>query len=125
MIAYQLTREKRDQILALIEEYLETAKPYLKHGYSLRNLSEDLDVAYTYLSVIINREYGLNFNDFINKYRIKYLRSLMESPDAHMYTLEGLANQAGFSSRSTFYRAFQKTTGKMPSAFMRDMLTSN
>ena len=125
MIAYQLTREKRDQILALIEEYFETAKPYLKHGYSLRNLSEDLDVAYTYLSFIINREYGLNFNDFINKYRIKYLRSLMESPDAHMYTLEGLANQAGFSSRSTFYRAFQKTTGKMPSAFMRDMLTSN
>jgi AraC-like DNA-binding protein len=125
MIAYQLTREKRDQILALIEEHLETAKPYLKHGYSLRNLSEDLDVAYTYLSFIINREYGLNFNDLINKYRLKSLRSLMESPDAHMYTLEGLANQAGFSSRSTFYRAFQKTTGKMPSAFMRDMLTNN
>ena len=125
MIAYQLTREKRDQILALIEEHLETAKPYLKHGYSLRNLSEDLDVTYTYLSFIINREYGLNFNDLINRYRIKHLRSLMESPDAHMYTLEGLANRAGFSSRSTFYRAFQKTTGKMPSAFMRDMLTNN
>jgi AraC-like DNA-binding protein len=125
MIAYQLTREKRDQILALIEEHLETAKPYLKHGYSLRNLSEDLDVTYTYLSFIINREYGLNFNDLINRYRIKYLRSLMESPDAHMYTLEGLANQAGFSSRSTFYRAFQKTTGQMPSAFMRDMLIAN
>lgn len=125
MIAYQLTREKRDQILQMIEEHLETARPYLKHGYSLRNLSEDLDVTYTYLSFIINREYGLNFNDLINRYRIKYMRSLMESPDAHMYTLEGLAHQAGFSSRSTFYRAFQKSTGKMPSAFMRDMLTAN
>jgi AraC-like DNA-binding protein len=125
MIAYQLTREKSDQILAMIEEHLETAKPYLKHGYSLRNLSEDLDVTYTYLSFIINREYGVNFNDLINRYRISYMRKLMAGPDAHMYTLEGLAHQSGFSSRSTFYRAFQKSTGRMPSAFLRDLLTDN
>ena len=125
MIAYQLTREKRDQILAMIEEHLETAKPYLKHGYSLRNLSDDLDVTYTYLSFIINREYGVNFNDLINRYRINHMRQLMAGPDAHRFTLEGLANQSGFSSRSTFYRAFQKSTGRMPSAFLRDLLTDN
>ena len=125
MIGYQLTKERRDQILASIEEHLATAKPYLRHGYSLRNLSDDLDITYTYLSFIINREYGLNFNDLINRYRINHMQHLMEQPNAHMYTLEGLAYQSGFNSRSTFYRAFQKTTGKMPSAFLRDLLTDN
>jgi len=125
MIAHQLTRERRDQILLMIEHHLDTVKPYLKHGYSLRNLSEDLDVTYTYLSFIINREFGLNFNDLINKYRIGHMQKLMEGPDASRFTLEGLAHQSGFSSRSTFYRAFQKTTGRMPSAFLRDLLTEN
>lgn len=125
MIGYQLTKERREQILACIEEHLATAKPYLRQGYSLRNLSEDLDITYTYLSFIINREYGLNFNDLINRYRINHMQKLMEEPNAHMYTLEGLAQQSGFNSRSTFYRAFQKSTGKIPSAFLRDLLTSN
>jgi AraC-like DNA-binding protein len=125
MIAYQLTREKRDQIIALIEHHFETAKPYLRQGYSLRDLSEDLKVTYTYLSFIINRDYGLNFNDLINRYRIDHMRRLMESPDSGRYTLEGLAYQSGFSSRSTFYRAFQKSTGQMPSAFLKDLLTTN
>jgi AraC-like DNA-binding protein len=125
MIGYQLTKERRDQILASIESHFTIAKPYLRHGYSLRNLSEDLEITYTYLSFIINREYGLNFNDLINRYRISHMQQLMEKPDAHMYTLEGLAHKSGFNSRSTFYRAFQKSTGKIPSAFLRDMLTDN
>lgn len=121
MIAYQLTQEKRDQILVAIRDHFELEKPYLKHGYSLRNLAEELNITYTYLSYIINREYGMNFNDLVNKYRIAYMQRLMGEPDASLYTLEGLAYRSGFSSRSTFYRAFYKSTGRMPSAFARTM----
>jgi AraC-like DNA-binding protein len=119
MIAYQLTQEKRDMILISIEDHFEIAKPYLKHGYSLRNLAEELNITYTYLSYIINREYGMNFNDLVNKYRIAYMQGLMAEPDAPLYTLEGLAYRSGFNSRSTFYRAFYKATGRMPSAFVK------
>ena len=119
MIAYQLTQEKRDQILLAIRDHFEMAKPYLKHGYSLRNLADELNITYTYLSYIINREYGMNFNDLVNKYRIAHMQKLMGEPDASLYTLEGLAYRSGFSSRSTFYRAFYKSTGRMPSAFAK------
>ena len=121
MIAYQLTQEKRDQILLAIRGHFELKRPYLKHGYSLRNLSDELNITYTYLSYIINREYGMNFNDLVNKYRIEFMQKLMAEPDASLYTLEGLAFRSGFSSRSTFYRAFYKSTGRMPSAFVRAM----
>jgi hypothetical protein len=50
MIAYQLTQEKRDQILMAIRDHFELESPYLKHGYSLRNLADELNITYTYLS---------------------------------------------------------------------------
>jgi AraC-like DNA-binding protein len=121
MIAYQLTQEKRDLILGAIRNHFETQKPYLKHGYSLRTMAEELNITYTYLSYIINREYGMNFNDLVNKYRIRHLQELMKDDTSHLYTLEGLAYQSGFNSRSTFYRAFYKSTGRMPSAYVKEM----
>lgn len=119
MIAYQLTPEKRDMILDSIKDHFESERPYLKPGYSLRDLAEELGITYTYLSYIINREYGMNFNNLVNKYRVAHLQQLMKQPDASMYTLEALAQRAGFNSRSTFYRAFYKTTGRMPSSFAK------
>jgi AraC-like DNA-binding protein len=121
MIAYQLTQEKRDMILDAIRDHFDNERPYLKPGYSLRNLADELRITYTYLSYIINREYGMNFNDLVNSYRVAHLQQLMKEPDASLYTLEGLAQRAGFSSRSTFYRAFYKTTGRMPSSFVKDL----
>lgn len=82
-------------------------------------LEEDLNVTYTYLSYIINREYGMHFNDLVNKYRVEYLLQLLNEPDADRYTLEGLARDAGFSSRSTFYRAFYKFMKCMPTDYIR------
>ncbi len=119
MIAYQLTQEKRDMILLAIQDHFDANQPYLKLGYSLRTLADELNITYTYLSFIINREYGMNFNDLVNKYRIAHMQALMNEADAVMYTLEGLAYRSGFNSRSTFYRAFYKATGHMPSAFFK------
>lgn len=119
MVAYQLTPEKRQFILDAINKHFEARRPYLKHGYSLRNLADDLNITYTYLSFIINREFGMNFNDLINKYRIDHLKNLLDQKESSLYTLEGIAYRSGFSSRSTFYRAFYKTTGRIPSEFVR------
>jgi AraC-like DNA-binding protein len=121
MVSYQLSPEKRETILNSIYEHFEHNQPYLRQGYSLRNLSEDLNITYTYLSYIINREMGISFNDFINKYRIEHLKRLLDQQDVGLYTLEGLAYASGFNSRSTFYRAFYKITGSMPSEFVRLM----
>ena len=121
MVNYQLSPEKKVEILCAIRAHLENEQPYLKQKYTLRNLSEDLNITYTYLSYIINREIGMSFNDLINKYRIDYLKALLDKQSLGMFTLEGLAYQVGFSSRSTFYRAFYKITGCLPSEFLRHL----
>lgn len=121
MVAYPITPEKRDYILESVQRHFETNRPYLTPGYSLRDLADDLNIAYTYLSFIINREFGVSFNDLINKYRIDHMKNLIGKEDYSLYTLEGIAFKSGFNSRSTFYRAFYKITGQIPSEFVKDM----
>lgn len=122
MVSYPITPEKREYILEAIQRHFEAKRPYLTQGYSLRDLSEDLNIAYTYLSFIINREFDMSFNDLINKYRIDHMKSMIGKQEYSLYTLEGIAFKSGFNSRSTFYRAFYKSTGQIPSAFVKDMM---
>ena len=58
----------------------------------------------------------LEFNDFINKLRLEYLEKNFD-PEWEKLTLEGIGNEVGFSSRTTFYNSIKKYRGVSPSAF--------
>ena len=59
----------------------------------------------------------MNFNDFINKYRvIEVKEKLANSANSHL-TIMSLAYDAGFNSKATFNRAFKKHTGENPSKY--------
>ncbi|UFH57776.1 AraC family transcriptional regulator [Spirosoma sp. KNUC1025] len=73
------------------------------------------------VSQIINQGFGMNFNDFVNLYRIKAVIAQIQSGNHTMYTLLGIAYECGFNSKSTFNRAFKKRTGLAP----RDYLAQN
>lgn len=113
-----LSIEKRLDYRHRIESFLNTQKAYLKKGYTLKALSEDVNLPHHHVSAVINREFNMNFNDYINQYRIKYIQTIMLQPESSQLTLEGLAWQAGFSSRSTFFRAFTKFTNLTPSEYI-------
>jgi AraC-like DNA-binding protein len=46
--------------------------------------------------------------DYINKHRVEYVKKCIKKGELKTTTLESLALEAGFNSRITFYRAFQK-----------------
>jgi AraC-like DNA-binding protein len=56
----------------------------------------------------------MRFTDFVNKYRIDHIIENFNSNDINTYTLESLAKQSGFSSKSSFYRAFNKVHNCTP-----------
>jgi AraC-like DNA-binding protein len=102
-----------------VEDYLQREKPFLTPGFSLQEMSLYTGINVPTLSALINREYGMNFNDFINKYRIECFKDLVKNPSYHQWTLEAIANEAGFNSRTTFIRAFTKFTKCSPSEYLR------
>ena len=93
-------------------------QPYLKPGYSLMDLSNDAGIPRHHLSALINRVYGCRFNDFINRCRIQYISENVIEKDYKNLTIEGIANEAGFNSRTTFFNAIKKFTGLSPKQFL-------
>jgi AraC-like DNA-binding protein len=114
-----LTPERRKLYKETLETLVETEKPYLNPNLTLTDLASATQISYIYLSAVINHEYGMNFRDYINRYRVEHMKQLMVDPDASQYTLEAMAQMAGFGSRVTCSRAFQKFERCTPSACMK------
>jgi AraC-like DNA-binding protein len=112
-----ITIEFAGEIRTKLETYFRDQKPYLRPGYTIASMSAELNVPLYLLSAFINQQYGQSFNEFVNSYRIDYVRDvLLKDPGADQYTLEAIGKKAGFNSRGTFIAAVKKKTGQTPSA---------
>jgi AraC-like DNA-binding protein len=106
-----------DEYKEKLEAFMIAENPYFIKGYSIKQLASDCDIPAHHLSIVINREYGLNYADFINGYRIDFIINNRENEKWSQFSLEGLASEAGFNSRSSFINAFKKVTNQTPSAY--------
>jgi len=109
----------REAYKDFLNEYLEREKPYLAQGFSLQDLSFRTGINVPTLSALINKEYGMNFNDYINQFRVRYFKELIRDSQYHQWTLEAIAYKAGFNSRTTFIRAFTKFAECSPSEYLK------
>ncbi len=97
---------------ATLEEWMTREKPYLNPEFRLLDLRQVLPLNRTYLSQLINAEYGCNFYQFVTRYRIEDAKQLMQDhPDMKM---QDIAEQCGFSSPTVFARIFARETGTSP-----------
>lgn len=112
-----LKAEKTDSAFLGVKEFIEKQKPFLDADLTLYGLAEQLELKPNHLSQIINSGSGSNFYDFINGYRVEEAKTKITSEESRQYTLLGVGMSCGFSSKSTFNRAFKKRTGLTPSEF--------
>jgi AraC-like DNA-binding protein len=98
---------------ATLEEWMTREKPYTNPEFRLMDLRQVLPLNRTYLSQLINAEYGCNFYQFVTRYRIEDAKQLLtDHPDMKM---QDIAEQCGFSSPTVFARIFARETGQTPS----------
>lgn len=106
-------REIEDRLLELMRR----ESPYRNPELTLGELAARLGVTPHNLSQVINVRQGMNFYDFVNRYRVEEVkRRIAEDPDAAL-TLLSIGLDAGFNSKSSFNAVFKKMTGTTPSAF--------
>ncbi len=55
------------------------------------------------------------FFEYVSSWRLDAVRAVLEDPANDIYTIEALAENAGFRSRSTFYSSFRRKFGITPS----------
>lgn len=115
----QLDEEQKNTHLKTLLQFFETDRPYLHPELTLREVAEQIGVPQRYVSQVINEKLDQHFMDFVNGYRVEAAKTmLVDSNWAHL-TVDGIAGEAGFNSRSAFYAAFKKATGTTPGAFRR------
>ena len=101
-----------------MEPLFKEQKLYLEPELSLSDLATKLKTNTSMLSAAINQNFGKNFNDFVNEYRVEEVKRQLKNPaNAHL-SLLGVAMECGFNSKSTFNRAFKKFTGQSPKEFV-------
>ena len=115
----RLTEEDAEAYATRLIKYMETGKPYLDPDLSLPQLSDNLDIPVHYLSQVINGRYGLNFHDFVNRYRVEEFKEKVGSAEFVNFTLLGIAFECGFNSKSAFNRVFRQFTGVTPSQYKK------
>ncbi len=86
------------------ERYMREKKPYLNPQLRINDLAADMHTNRTYLSTFINQEYGMNFNRFINIYRLNELDELLKSAAAKERTNMELLMMVGFNSYNSYIR---------------------
>lgn len=96
---------------------------FLRSDLDSKSLAADLDSNVKYLSVFINQYgKGLKFNDYINQLRINYvIQQLDNQPKWQNYSIDALANEAGFNRADTFSKAFYKQTNLKPSDYIKNI----
>ena len=96
-----------------LETWIESEKPYLNPDFQLVDLRQVLPLNRTYLSQLINTEYGCTFFQWVSGLRIKEAKR-MKSEHPELTTQE-ISQRCGFSSRQAFTRTFLRETGQTPS----------
>lgn len=105
-----------------LNQLLKEKKPYLDSKLTLNQLAKLLGSNERSLSAFLNTTYGVNFSTFINSHRIEESKQLLLSVETTNFTIETIANMAGFHSKSTFNTAFKTATNLTPSEFKRTKL---
>lgn len=104
-----------------IIEALEENKFYEDAELNLPELAKKLNTNPAILSRVINKGFGMNFNDLINYYRVKAVEKMLEQGEQKNQTLLGIAFDCGFNSKATFNRAFKKVHQQSPKEWLEKL----
>lgn len=114
--------EKTENLILSNLETFEKSKDVRDPSLSLSVLAKRMNTNSKYLSEVINKHKGKNFNNYLNELRVNYIvEKLIQNPEYLQYKTSYLAEEAGFASRTTFTTIFKNVTGKSPSQFIDEL----
>lgn len=102
-----------------IDELFQEKPLYASPHYTIKDLSEQLQVRERCLSEAIKSAGYSSFREYMNHLRLDYFRQMaVKYPDKNIKELIFLT---GFNSRATFYRNFSDKYGMSPSRFLENL----
>ena len=108
------------QLRMRLEATMQEKKVYRNEGLTIGQLAEMLGEQEYKLRRLINGEMGFrNFNDFLNKYRVKEACEILGDEFQNRKTILEIAYSLGYQSIGPFNKAFREHKQMTPSAFRK------
>ncbi len=117
--------KQNKQLWALFNEIMEkmiAERWYRDPEFTLNELTRKARSNTKYVSNAIKLFSGLNFNYFVNTFRVQEATERLIR-DNFTLTMEELMLQCGFQNRGTFYRAFKAKVGMTPKEFRKRVVS--
>ena len=112
----------------IVEEVLlklhmfEQEKRYLTKSITLNSLAKEIHTNTNYLSKIINTYKESSFSNYLNTLRINFIVNELNVKNKYSkFTIQALAEEAGFNTSESFAKAFYKITNAKPSDYIRKL----
>ena len=116
----QLDQESKDRLFERIKNVMDDIAIICKPDFSLQQLAIQVGSNYKYVSQVVNERYGKSFKQVLNEQRVLEACRILNDPNQSVHlTIEAIAANLGFNSRSNFTVTFKRITGISPSDFMK------
>lgn len=119
----KLSHTDLDQLKIRLESLMIEKKPFLNRKLLKADLAEMLGVSNPEVARLLNERIGMNFFEYINYHRIGEFVALAKTDKAKNLTFFGLAQEAGFNSKTTFNKSFKKLMGNSPKEYFLEVKT--
>ncbi len=111
-------RDEVERIKSEVCLFFKNEKPYLLVDCSLGLISKRLNIDREVISNVVKVAYNKTVRELINDYRIEAAVHFFNKDEMRgSYSLDHLAGEFGYNSRTTFYREFKKRTGYSPGEY--------
>ena len=115
-----LDQESKDRLFDQIKQVMDDVSIICQPDFSLQQLAEHVGSNYKYVSQVVNECYGKSFKQVLNEQRVREACRILNDTDQSSHlTIEAIAADLGFNSRSNFTVTFKRITGISPSDFMK------
>jgi len=101
-----------DSLAAKLKQCMENDSLYLNANLSLSDVAAAIATNRTYLSDFLNNQMNVNFNDYVNNYRVQKACDILL--EGEYKRLEEVGERCGFNSLTTFRRAFKNKMNTTP-----------
>ena len=111
-----LNEQFSSNIVNKLTQAMQQDQLFLDASLSLPKLAKHIATSPSYISQTLNETLGVNFFDYVNRYRVEAAKIQLLTSDA---TVLEIAMNVGFNAKSSFYTAFKKETQLTPSQFRK------
>lgn len=109
-------REAGSETQLVIRKAVAYVHAHYAEPISRADVASHLGVSERHLSRCFRRETGMTLSTYLNRYRVRQARTLLE---AGQRNITQVAMEVGFSTGGYFTRVFRREVGESPSAYMQ------